>query len=71
MNQFSRVPEYTVEESGKIRLTGKQLGSFVQDLLVDTVVLHKEFTKLEGFSGRIVDDIRALELYLSGMEHRD
>ncbi len=61
-------PEYSVVESEKIVLTEKQLANLIQnlqDLEVDSRVLLKEFTKLEGFSGRIADDIRALGLLLS------
>jgi len=62
MNQHSTEPEFIVQESAKTLLTGKQLVSFVQDLQVDIQVFYKELTKLEGFSGRIADDIRALAL---------
>ncbi len=66
MSQPSTVPEYTVA-SEKIALTEKQLDNLIlnlQDMEVDSQVLHKELTKLEGFSGRIADDIRALVLLL-------
>ncbi len=60
----STVPEFSVEESERTHPTEKQLDSFVQDLQVDTQVLYQELTKLEGFCGRIVDDIRVLALSL-------
>ncbi len=66
------VPEFTVE-SEKIPLTEKQLDNFVQmlrDLEVDSAVIYRELTKLEGFSGRIADDIRALVLLLVDMQDR-
>ncbi len=63
MSQPSTVPEYLVEESKTIHRT-KALDSFVTDLEVDIQVLYQELIKLEGFSGRIADDIRVLVLSL-------
>ncbi len=63
MNQ----PEFILEESERTVLTVKQLQCLLQnleDLEVDSRVLFQELTKLEGFSGRIVDDIRGLALLL-------
>ncbi len=65
MSQHSSEPEFILEESEKIPLTVKQLDNLLRelrDLEVDTKVLSTELTKLEGFSGRIADDIRALVL---------
>jgi len=64
MNQ----PEFILADSEKIHPMENKLDSFVQDLLVDTQVLYKELTRLEGFCGRIVDDIRALELLAQEQE---
>jgi len=64
-------PEFILAEPEKIPLTGKQLDNFVQmlqDMEVDSAVLFRELTKLEGFSGRIADDIRALVLLLVDMQ---
>ena len=66
MSQSSTEPEYSVEVSEKMHLTEKQLASLSQmlcDLEVDIQVLYKELTKLEGFSGRIADDIKVLALW--------
>ncbi len=63
MNPYSVEPEFTLVESEKIHLTGKLLASFVQELLeleVDTAVLYKELTRLEGTSGRIRDSLHVL-----------
>ncbi len=71
MKQPSTVPEYSVEESGKIRHMGSKLDSFVQELLdleVDSVVLYKELTRLEGISGRIRDSLRELRQSLVEQE---
>ncbi len=70
----SMVPEYSLEESEKTLLTVKQLDNFVQllrDMEVDSAVLYRELTKLEGFSGRIADDIRALVLLVSDLESKE
>ncbi len=59
MNQ----PEYTLADSEKIHHMVNQQDNFDQvlkDLEVDSAVLYRELTKLEGFSGRIAEDIRAL-----------
>ncbi len=64
-------PEYILAASERIHLTEKQLANFVlelQDLVVDTKVLSTELTKLEGFSGRIADDIRALVLSVQELQ---
>ncbi len=74
MSLSSTEPEYIVQESAKILLTEKQLDNFAQvlkDLEVDSAVLYREFTKLEGFSGRIAADIRELALLVSDMELQD
>ncbi len=71
MSHYSTVPEYTVEESEKTHPTENKLLNFVRDLQVDIQVLYQELTKLEGFSGRIADDIRVLELSVSGQELQD
>ncbi len=68
MNHPSRVPEYSVEESVKTLHMAKLQDSFVQDLQVDIQVLYQELTKLEGFCGRIVDDIRVLALSQRGTQ---
>ncbi len=65
MNQSSMEPEYILEESGKMPLTGNQLACIIQELLdleVDSVVLFKELTRLEGISGRIRDSLQGLRL---------
>ncbi len=64
-------PEFILAEPEKTVLTVKQLDNFVRilrDMEVDSVVLYKELSKLEGFSGRIADDIRALVLLLVDMQ---
>ncbi len=63
----SSTPEFIVAESKTILKT-KALVSFVTDLQVDMAVLYQELTKLEGFSGRIADDIRVLALSLQDTE---
>ena len=68
MNQARSVPEYILAESEKILPMGNLQASFVQDLRVDIQVLYKELTKLEGFCGRIADDIKALALLESEQE---
>ncbi len=71
MSQSSTEPEYILEESEKTLLTVRQLDNLIlnlQDTEVDSQVLHKELTKLEGFSGRIADDIRALVLLLRDLQ---
>ncbi len=73
MSPSDMEPEYIVELSEKIALTGKQLANFVlalRDLEVDSRVLSTELTKLEGFSGRIAGDIRELVLLLQDMQDR-
>ncbi len=65
MSQPSVEPEFILAESARTVLTAKQLdnlGQMLRDLEVDTRVLYKELTKLEGFCGRIADDIRVLAL---------
>ncbi len=54
------IPEYSLEESGKIPLTGKQLAFIVQQLLnleVDSVVLSQELTKLVNMCTRITNSL--------------
>ncbi len=56
-------PEYILEESEKTRLTEKQLACLIQelqDLEVDSVVLRKELTRLEGLSSRTANSLREL-----------
>ncbi len=65
MSQPSTAPEYILEESKIIHRT-KALDNFVTDLEGDIQVLYRELTKLEGFCGRIADDIRVLQLSLQG-----
>ncbi len=70
MSPPSVEPEYILQESEKTLLTVRQLDNFVlmlQDLEVDSKVLSTELTKLEGFSGRIADDIRALVLLVQDL----
>ncbi len=65
LNLSSTEPEFTLEESERIPLMEKQLAYLSQTLLdleVDSVVLYKELTKLEGMSGRITDSLRELRL---------
>jgi len=74
MNPHSVEPEFTVLDSAKIALTANQLANLIQELRaleVDSVVLYKEVSKLEGFSGRIADDIRALVLSLRELESQE
>ncbi len=74
MSQSSTEPEFILEESEKTLLTERQLDNLIRnlrDMEVDSVVLHKELTKLEGFSGRIADDIRALVLLLQDTQSRE
>ncbi len=74
MNQLTNSPEFILEESEKTHLTAKQLDNFVQNLLdlgVDIKVLSTELSKLEGFSGRIGEDIRALGLCLADILERE
>ncbi len=65
------VEEYSVVESERTVLTVKQLDNLIrnlQDTEVDSKVLSTELTKLEGFSGRIADDIRGLVLLLQELQ---
>jgi len=71
MSQYKTEPEYILAESVKTLHTEKQLDSFVQDLLVDMVVLRNSLTKLADFSGRIVDDIKVLGLSVSVQEPQE
>ncbi len=74
MSPSEQVPEYILEVSEKTLLTVKQLDNFVhqlRDLEVDSKVLSTELSKLDGFSGRIADDIRALVLLLQAMQERE
>ncbi len=60
-------PEYSVVKSEKTHLTENQLRSLSQtlcDLAVDTRVLYKELTRLEGICGRIGDDIHMVVVRL-------
>ncbi len=71
MKEHSMVAEYSVEESERTVLTVKQLDNLIrnlQDTEVDSKVLSTELTKLEGFSGRIADDTRALVLLLQELQ---
>ncbi len=63
MNQ----PEYILETSGKIALTGNQLASLSQillDLEVDLVVLSKEQSRLADMCSRIGNSMREVRLPL-------
>ncbi len=71
MKEHSMVEEYSVVESERTVLTVKQLDNLIrnlQDTEVDSKVLSTELTKLEGFSGRIADDIRGLVLLLQELQ---
>ncbi len=66
----SIVPEYLVEQSEETVLMANRHNCLIQelsDMAVDLAVLYKELTRLEGFSGRIADDCKALELSLRDM----
>ncbi len=70
MNRISqeRIPEYILEESGKIALTANQLASLSTALLgleVDMVVLCKELSDSVDTFTEIKDSIRRLHLPLS------
>ncbi len=66
--------EYILETTGKTHLTEKQLDNLIQnlqDVEVDSRVLYKELTKLEGMSGRIADDIRILGVLLQELRSEE
>ncbi len=65
-----KVTESSLVVSEKTLLTARQLDNLdlvLRDMEVDSKVLSTELTKLEGFSGRIADDIRALVLSLQDL----
>ncbi len=69
MNRISqdRVPEYILEESGRIALTANQLASLSTSLLaleVELVVLSKELSLLVDTSQRIGSSMRRVRLPL-------
>ncbi len=67
MSQYKTEPEYTVDSSERILLTGKVLDSSTPDymaVVADLDLLFKELTISVDILGKIRDSVRVLELSL-------